>query len=100
MDCRQLRLLECRLRELTQGTLISLAAVVPDCRRRMIDGHPFENAVADDIGTPVENAPPLIGEALSQHELAPDKVLRDRAHRHRNAPKTELLAHDARSFRR
>jgi hypothetical protein len=48
-----------------QGTLISLAAVVPDRRLRMIDRHPFENAVADDIGAPVKAVPLLIGETLS-----------------------------------
>ena len=77
------------------SALVSLAAVVPDHRLRMIDRHPLEKAVTDDIGTPLEAAPLLIGEALSQHEQAPDKVLPEWAHPYRNTLKPRLLAHDA-----
>ena len=33
------------------SALISLAAVVPDHRLRMIDRHPLEKAVTDDMGS-------------------------------------------------
>src|SRR4051812_3535832 len=65
----------------------------------MIDWHSPENAVADHIGAPVESAPLLIGQPLSQHEQAPDKVLHDRAHACRNTLEAGLFAHDARSLR-
>src|SRR4051794_2939010 len=86
--------------KLARSALISLAAIVPDRRLRMIDRHLFENVVTDDIGAPFEAAPLLIGEALSQHEQTSDEILRDWPHPYWNALQPVLLTHNARSFRR
>jgi hypothetical protein len=64
----------------------------------MIDWQPLKNAMAELIGMLIEAAPLFIAETLSQHELAPDKVLTERAYRYRNAPDYRLLAHDTRSL--
>src|SRR3954467_5822989 len=66
----------------------------------MIDRHSLENVVAEDISAPFEAAPLLIGEALSQHEQALDKVLYDWPDPYWNALQPVLLAHDARSSQR